>query len=90
MTLGHVVKLKAKGSKADAARIANILQYLGEKKSGDDVRDAEMVGDRILKLVDDLGFKTTLTEKGVGRDEIDTICARATGGNDAGESEGEE
>ena len=80
MTLGHVVKLKAKGSKADAARIANILQYLGEQKSGDDVKDAEMVGDRILKLVDDLGFKTTLTEKGVGRDEIDTICARATGG----------
>ena len=80
LTLGHVVKLKAKGSKDDAANIAAILQYLGEQKSGDDVKDAEKVGDRILKLVEDLGFKTTLTEKGVGKDQIDIICARATGG----------
>ena len=80
LSLGHVVKLKAKASKEDAAKIATILPFLGEKQSGDDLKDAEVVGDRILKLVSDLGFKTTLTEKGVGKDQIDIIVGRATGG----------
>lgn len=81
LTLGHVVKLKARGDEKDAAAVARILDVLpGEKRSGDDVKDAEVVGDRILKLVDDLGFKTTLTEKGVGKDELPTILQRATGG----------
>ncbi|KAI9877094.1 MAG: hypothetical protein M1823_007163, partial [Watsoniomyces obsoletus] len=48
--------------------------------SDDDEKDAEKVGERILGLVQELGFKTTLTEKGVGRDQLDVICARATGG----------
>lgn len=81
MTLGHVVKLKAKGDPMDAAAVAAILDVIpGASRSGDDLKDAEEVGDRILKLVSDLGFKTTLTEKGVGKDELDIIVQRATGG----------
>lgn len=80
LTLGNVVKLKAKLSDEDAAKVANILPFIGETPSGDNLKDAEKVGDRINKLVADLGFKTTLTEKGVGKDQIDTIVQRATGG----------
>ena len=80
ITLGSVVKLKARASKDDAAKIAPILPMIGDQPSGDVVGDAGRVGDRINKLVADLGFKTTLTEKGVGKDQIDIICARATGG----------
>lgn len=80
LTLGHVVKLKARQSAGNAEAIAAILPYVGEKRSGDDVQDSDAVGDRILNLVKDLGLKTTLTERGVGKDQLDTICARATGG----------
>lgn len=80
MTLGHVVKLKARWDPKDAAAVAGILTALGEPRSGDDVKDADAIGDKILKLVSDLGFKTTLTEKGVGKDQIDIILQRATGG----------
>jgi alcohol dehydrogenase class IV len=81
MTLGHVVKIKAQLSPdRDAANVAAILPFIGETQTGDDLKDAEKVGDRILKLVEDLGFKTTLTEKGVGKDQVDTIVQRATGG----------
>lgn len=80
LTLGHVVKLKARGDPADAAAVARILPVLGGQRSGDDVKDADEVGDKILKLVSDLGFKTTLTEKGVGKDQLDIIVKRATGG----------
>lgn len=93
LTLGHVVKLKARGSVEDAAAVSRVLEVLpGEKRSGDDVKDAERVGDRILGLVEELGFKTTLTEKGVGRDELSTILSRATGGlaDKEGKSEQEE
>lgn len=91
LTLGHVVKLKAKWDPKDAAAVARILEVLpGEKRSGDDVQDAEVVGDRILKLVDELGFKTTLTEKGVDRDQLPTILQRATGGLSDKESKSEQ
>ncbi|RMZ79220.1 hypothetical protein DV738_g3460, partial [Chaetothyriales sp. CBS 135597] len=82
LTLGNVVKLKAAASKADAARIARILPFIGEtpSSSGDVVADATRVGDRINQLVADLGFKTTLTAIGVGKDQVDIIVARATGG----------
>lgn len=80
LTLGHVVKLKAKASKEDAVKIAELLPVLGQQRSKDDVADAEKVGDLILKLVDDLGYKTTLTEKGVEKSELETIVGRATGG----------
>ncbi|KAK5050101.1 hypothetical protein LTR84_004221 [Exophiala bonariae] len=80
LTLGHVVKLKARQSPANAEEIAKILPYISEKETGDNVKDSDLVGDRILGLVKDLGLKTTLTERGVGKDQLDIICARATGG----------
>jgi alcohol dehydrogenase class IV len=80
LTLGNVVKLKARLSSDDAAKVANILPFIGGSPSGDAVKDAETVGDRINELVKDLGFKTTLTEKGVGKDQLDTIVKRASGG----------
>ncbi|KAK5070852.1 hypothetical protein LTS08_000498 [Lithohypha guttulata] len=93
MTLGHVVKLKAKGDPKDAAAVAGILSVLppkyGAQPSGDHVKDAEVVGDAILKLVEELGFKTTLTEKGVSKEQIDTIVARATGGLSGKEGQSE-
>ncbi|RMD40258.1 hypothetical protein DV735_g4870, partial [Chaetothyriales sp. CBS 134920] len=80
LTLGNVVKLKAAASKDDAASIARILPFIGETPSGDVVADATRVGDRINKLVADLGFQSTLTARGVAKDQVDIIVARATGG----------
>ena len=81
LTLGHVVKLKASSNPADASSIAAILPAsLDKPRTGDDVKDSEVVGDAILELVRDLGLKTTLTEKGVGKDQVDLIVERATGG----------
>ena len=92
MTLGHVVKLKAKGNPKDAVAVAKILPYVpgGHQSSGDKLKDAEVVGDAILKLVSDLGFKTTLTEKGVGKDQVDIIVGRATGGLSGKEGKSEQ
>ncbi len=84
LSLGHVVKIKAAASKEDAAKIARILPHIGQSRSGDDVADANKVGDAILDLVERLGLKTTLTEKGVGKDQISIICKRATGGQTEG------
>jgi len=79
LSLGHVVKLKAQSSSEDAAQIARMAPFIGVTKSGDDVKDASAVGDAILKLVQDLGLKTTLTEKGVGEDQLHIIAKTATG-----------
>lgn len=79
LSLGHVVKLKAQSSSEDAAQIARMAPFIGVTKSGDDVKDATAVGDAILKLVQDLDLKTTLTEKGVGEDQLHVIAKTATG-----------
>lgn len=79
MSLGHVIKLKAGNSKDDAAQIARMAPFIGLRKSGDDVKDATAVGDAVLQLVQDLGLKTTLTEKGVGKDQLHVIAKTATG-----------
>jgi alcohol dehydrogenase class IV len=79
LSLGHVVKLKAQSSSEDAAQIARMAPFIGLTKSGDDVKDATAVGDTVLKLVQDLGLKTTLTEKGVGEDQLHVIAKTATG-----------
>jgi alcohol dehydrogenase class IV len=80
LTLGHAVKLKARQPPENAEAIAKILPYISKKPSGDDLKDSDLVGNRILGLVKEMGLETTLTEKGVGNDQIDIICARATGG----------
>ena len=52
--------------------------FIGIAKSGDDKKDAIAVGDAILDLVKDLDLKTTLTEKGVGKDQVPKITQIAT------------
>ena len=79
LTLGHVVKLKADSSADDANQIARMAPFIGISKSGDDKKDAVAVGDAILDLVKKLDLKTTLTEKGVGKDQVPIITKRATG-----------
>jgi alcohol dehydrogenase class IV len=81
LTLGHVVKLKARKSQQDAKQIARLLPVIGAPASGDDLQDALQVGDSILRLVDSLGLRQGgLSERGVGRGEIPIIVQRATGG----------
>lgn len=79
LTLGHVVKLKAESSADDATQIARMAPFIGISKSGHDRQDAQAVGDAILELVKRLDLKTTLPEKGVGKDQIPIITQRATG-----------
>ncbi|TKA31311.1 hypothetical protein B0A50_02156 [Salinomyces thailandicus] len=78
LTLGHVVKLKAEGSGGEAAQLARLAPFVGVQRRGDDKRDAVAVGEAILGLVERLGLKTSLTEKGVGRDQVDVITRTAT------------
>lgn len=78
LTLGHVVKLKAQSSADDAKQLARMAPFVGVTKSGDDKKDGVAVGEAILKLVEDIGLKTTLTEKGVGKDQVDWIVKIAT------------
>lgn len=79
LTLGHVVKLKAQDPAA-AEQIARLLPFIGESASGDTKVDAEIVGDRILKLVKDLELGNDLSNYKVGKDQIPIITERATGG----------
>lgn len=78
LTLGHVVKLKARDPSA-AAQIARLLPFIGETASGDAGRDAERVGERVLKLVQELGLDSDLRNYNVGKGEIPVITKRATG-----------
>ncbi|KAF2864467.1 Dehydroquinate synthase-like protein [Piedraia hortae CBS 480.64] len=78
LTLGHVVKLKAQNP-ADAAQIARVAPFIGIAPTGDDKKDAVAVGQAVLDLVERLGLKTTLTERGVGKDQVDTIVNAAGG-----------
>lgn len=78
LTLGHVVKLKAHDPEA-ASQIARLIPFINESPCGDARKDAEKVGDRLLKLVKDLGLDSDLRNYNVGRDQIPLITKRATG-----------
>jgi alcohol dehydrogenase class IV len=84
LTLGHVVKLKAKDPAA-AEQIARLLPFIGESGSGDAKKDAERVGERVLGLVKDLGLDSDLSKYKVGKDQIPIITERATGGQKEGQ-----
>jgi len=77
LTLGHVIKLKAE-TEEDAAQLARMAPFIGIAKTGNDRKDAIAVGDAVLGLVEELGLKTTLTEKGVGKDQVSKIVKLAT------------
>jgi alcohol dehydrogenase class IV len=78
LTLGHVVQLKA-ADPSSAEQVARLLPFIGEAKSGNDAKDAEKVGERVLKLVEELGLDRDLRNYKVGREEIPVITKRATG-----------
>ena len=78
LTLGHVVKLQAADPEA-AQQIGRLLPFIGEEKSGDDKRDAERVGERVLNLVEELGLDNDLRNYKVDRGQIRIITERATG-----------
>lgn len=78
LTLGRVVKLKAQDADA-AEQICRLLPFIGETASGDNKRDAELVGDRIIELVKGLELDSDLKNYDVGRDQIGVIAKRATG-----------
>lgn len=78
LTLGHVVKLKAREPDA-AKQISRLLPLLGEQGTGDARKDAERVGERVLDLVRQLGLDADLRNYQVGREEIPVITKRATG-----------
>ncbi|KAF2746371.1 Dehydroquinate synthase-like protein [Sporormia fimetaria CBS 119925] len=78
LTLGHVVVLKSEDGKA-AGQVARLMPFLGEKRSGDDRKDARVVGEKILGLVKELGLEGDLGGYGVGRDQLHVIVKRATG-----------
>jgi len=83
MTLGHVLKLKADDPKA-AAQIARMAPFIGLARTGADQSDAKLIGQAVLTLVENLGLKTTLKERGVGEDQVPIIVKRATGGLESG------
>jgi alcohol dehydrogenase class IV len=81
MTLGKVVKLKAHESTWSAKQICRLLPATGGHSTGDDVRDALEVGDRIIAFVQSLGLEfPTLSARGVSKDQTFTIAQRALGG----------
>jgi len=77
LTLGHVVKLKAKNPE-DASQISRMAPFIGVQKTGDDVKDAKAVGQAILDLVEKLGLKKTVREYNVGEDQKPIITKLAT------------
>ncbi|KAF2469701.1 Dehydroquinate synthase-like protein [Lindgomyces ingoldianus] len=81
LTLGHVVKLKA-SEPAAAEQIARLMPFLGEKPSGDNEKDAENVGEKILQLVRRLDLDHDLRHYKVAHDQIPVIAKRATGQED--------
>jgi alcohol dehydrogenase class IV len=78
MTLGHVVKLKASTDASAASQLARLCPFVGVNKTGHDKKDGQAVGDAILKLVEDLGLKSSLTEYKVDESEAHTITKTAT------------
>ena len=78
LTLASVVRLKAKNPD-DAAQVARILPFIGKTRSGYDEKDALIVADAIEELVETLGLKSSLTENGVGQDQIPKIVKMGTG-----------
>lgn len=72
---------KAQNSPEDAKQIARLFTACGGgTSSGEDLKDALEVGRKITGLGDILCLRRSLTERGIGRDQIPIIVERATGG----------
>ncbi|KAF2827808.1 putative Maleylacetate reductase [Ophiobolus disseminans] len=86
MTLGKAVKLKAEESRDHAQQIARLLPAAGGRRSGDNMRDAMEVGERIVALVKSLEVgPLNLLSWNVSKEETTVIVERALGGVKEGE-----
>jgi alcohol dehydrogenase class IV len=84
VTLGQVVKFKAEDPVC-AKAISRLLLFMGQTSTGNHREDALKLGDMVVNLVnEELGLKTTLTERGVARGETNLIVERALGGTKSG------
>lgn len=97
LTLGHVVKLKAKMKPEDAEQLARLLPYvtgndsrMAQHSDGNNVEKATRVGDAVLNLVERLGLRKRLSDYGVGPDHIDAIATEALGAKIGGAVTGSE
>lgn len=80
MTLGKVIQLKAHESPVNASQISRLIGATGGNPTGDDLKDALEVGDRVLALVQSLKLDFgNLSSRGISRDEIPIIVQRALG-----------
>lgn len=80
MTLGKVVQLKARESPENARQIARLLPATGVSPTGNELKDALQVGDRILTLVQSLDLHIgDLSSRNVRKDEVPIIVQRALG-----------
>ena len=78
LTLASVVRLKAENPE-DAVQLARVLPFIGQPRGKDDHKDALKVADAIDSLVKELGLACTITDYGVGEDQIPKISSMATG-----------
>lgn len=81
MTLGKVIRLKAHESLENASQIARVLGATGGKPTGDDMKDALEVADRVTALVQSLDLNVgNLSSRQISKDEASMIVQRALGG----------
>jgi alcohol dehydrogenase class IV len=81
LTLGKVMQLKAHESPENAEQIARLLPVMEGDPTGDSLQDALEVGHRIINLVTSLNLDvSTLSARGVSKDETAVITKRALGG----------
>ncbi|KAJ4327800.1 hypothetical protein N0V84_001762 [Fusarium piperis] len=87
LTLGPVLRHKAETDEAAAQQIARLLPALGGNRRGGDARcEAIEVAQRVEALVRELGLEQpSLSERGVGRDQVAVIASRASGGEPSNE-----
>ena len=73
------VRVALLGAGSVGSQVARLLPLLGESGSGDQRKDAERVGERVLELVRELGLEQDLRNYEVGREQVPVITWRATG-----------
>lgn len=89
MTLAAVLQLKSQDAAA-ARQVARMLPYVSGGRvsaSGDAAADAREVARRVEALVQGLGLRKGLKERGVDGGQVGLVVQRATGGQGSAEVE---
>ncbi|KAG8630193.1 hypothetical protein KVT40_001812 [Elsinoe batatas] len=80
LTLAKVVEMKAGYGGEQTKEIARLVEVVGGERKGGVEKDAKEVARRVEWLVEELGVEVgTLTERGVGREEVPVIVGRTLG-----------